>query len=69
MLIALSTLGVIYGAALLWQWCEPEVCRVTFEPRDAWVGVYWTDSSTRWRRSLTVYVCPLPMLPIRMEVS
>lgn len=32
-----------------------------FEPRDLWVGVYWTHGR--------VYVCLLPTLPILFEWS
>lgn len=38
--------------------------RVLFEPRDLWLGVYWD----RRPGALVVYVCVLPMLPIRIEV-
>jgi hypothetical protein len=41
---------------------------ILFEPRDIWIGVYWT-----WRRetldahSLHVYICVVPMLPIHLQ--
>jgi hypothetical protein len=53
-----------------------------FEPRDLWVGVYWTKhiivmvqlpNGTQLNfdpplRSLQIYVCLIPMLPILIEV-
>lgn len=36
---------------------------VLFEPRDLWVGVYWTK--TVW--TFTVYICIIPMLPIKLN--
>ena len=33
-----------------------------FEPRDIWVGVYWK----RYPAALEVYVCLLPIVPIRL---
>lgn len=49
-----------------------------FEPRDLWVGVYWNfDSISRtimtgffggnFHKYLAVYICILPMLPIKLE--
>lgn len=42
--------------------------QLKFEPRDIWVGVYWEYNKeaimTRW---LNVYLCILPMLPIRFR--
>lgn len=38
---------------------------VYFEPRDMWVGVYWKP----WRKAVEVYVCLLPMLPLRVYVQ
>jgi hypothetical protein len=34
--------------------------RVLWEPRDLWIGIYWTRSAQR----LLIYVCVLPCLPI-----
>ena len=41
-----------------------------FEKRDLWVGVYWDHR--RWvtgGSTLTVYVCLVPCLPVRVSVS
>lgn len=36
---------------------------VIWEPRDAWVGLYWNKT----RSETSVYVCILPFLPIRFK--
>lgn len=39
---------------------------VKFEPRDLWVGIYWTFNrsvESSYKR-LKVYVCIVPLLPI-----
>lgn len=41
-----------------------------FEPRDLWVGIYW-NYIYRWSSAqdcLEIYVCVLPMLPIKVEL-
>jgi hypothetical protein len=41
--------------------------RLLWEPRDMWVGVYWTrDEVAPGVPLLTVYVCVVPCLPIRL---
>lgn len=42
--------------------------RVLFEPRDVWIGVYW---DRRWRGGvplLYVYICIVPVFPLRLIV-
>ncbi len=37
------------------------------EPRDLWVGIYWDlTREMRGMRHLDVYICLLPMLPLRL---
>lgn len=39
-----------------------------FEPRDLWFGVYWDrPTPSGWHRSLDVYVCLLPLLPLKFQ--
>lgn len=35
--------------------------KIYFEPRDAWVGVFWDR-----RPNLTVWICVIPFVPIRL---
>lgn len=41
---------------------------VKFEPRDIWIGAYWLYSKSveSTYRSLRIWICLLPMLPIRL---
>ena len=41
--------------------------RCLFEPRDLWVGVYWNFVRDDWKRQLDVYICVVPMLPVRLR--
>lgn len=34
--------------------------KLFFEPRDIWIGVYWTSN----RDTLKVYVCLVPCIPL-----
>jgi len=38
-----------------------------FEPRDMWVGVYWNRWRGLDRHWLSVYVCPVPTLVVRVD--
>lgn len=38
-----------------------------FEPRDLWVGAYWRLGHEADYRTLTVYVCLIPCLPVRAD--
>jgi len=42
--------------------------RIQFEPRDIWIGVYWTKEQTGRGRLLTLYICLVPMLPITLQI-
>ena len=42
--------------------------QIKFEPRDIWVGVYWTTRDGVFDRGLDFYVCILPMLPIIFRI-
>jgi hypothetical protein len=40
-----------------------------FEPRDLWVGIYWTMSEDAWARFLEIYVCIIPTLPLHVVIE
>jgi hypothetical protein len=41
--------------------------RLRFEPRDLWVGVYWNRTGGVYGSCyLDVYICVIPMLPLRL---
>lgn len=44
------------------------IISLDWEPRDAWVGVYWDhdQSGTVWSRD--VYVCLVPFLPLHVQL-
>ena len=45
----------------------PFVAFLLWEPRDLWVGIYWNKVRAEYGHArLDVYVCVLPMLPIRL---
>lgn len=37
--------------------------QIIFEPRDAWIGVYWN----RIGNAMDVYICLLPFLPLHFS--
>ena len=46
-------------------WMKPDIY---FEPHDIWIGVYWKTRSRKKGTSIfTLYICPLPMLVIRIS--
>jgi hypothetical protein len=42
---------------------------IKFEPRDIWVGVYWLTDGWGVIRVLTLYICLLPCLPLRIDLE
>lgn len=46
--------------------------RLLFEPRDLWIGVYWTyekfQNPSYWPRMFTLYLGVLPTLPIQLRL-
>jgi hypothetical protein len=41
--------------------------RLLFEPRDLWVGVYWDRIYEVYEQGYDLYICLLPMLPIKVS--
>ena len=46
----------------------PDKVRIEFKPQDLWVGAYWqTDNYGPHQDQTTMWICLLPMLPIRIS--
>ena len=41
--------------------------RLIWEPRDFWIGVYWERVYEVYERGFDLYVCLVPMFPIRIS--
>ena len=41
--------------------------RLLFEPRDLWVGLYWTKD--RFTESWHFYICIVPMFPLKITIA
>jgi hypothetical protein len=40
-----------------------------FEPRDLWMGAYWDTYWEGPHKTLDVYLCVIPMLPVRISMQ
>lgn len=40
-----------------------------FEPRDLWIGCYWLTDGWGVIRTLTLYFCLVPCLPLRVDLE
>lgn len=41
--------------------------QLLWEPRDWWVGVYWNYSEAIGGDKLDIYICIIPLLPIKFQ--
>lgn len=46
---------------------RPEEITFKFEPRDLWIGVYWDFDRGKLTHSLSVYICLLPTLCLKLR--
>lgn len=50
-----------------WRAAMPRLwLAVLLEPRDAWIGLYWTRPDVNWERAVDVYVCVVPFVPLKV---
>jgi hypothetical protein len=60
----------IYGKELqLFRLLKPKEklsVKILWEPRDLWIGLYWTTNN-EWATSRIFFICLLPCLPIRIH--
>jgi len=47
---------------------ETEI-KLKFEPRDLWIGVYWDGGHEGRFHWLVIYICVIPMLPIKIGMN
>lgn len=66
--LAKSGRKVVHGGD--WTRSPAFTVSLLWEPRDLWVGVYWTrERKPGWRRSvIEVYVCVVPCLPLKLRL-
>lgn len=76
LVIAGALAGALAGAGVLAAvaWVVRRLSRVRrarflFEPRDLWVGCYWRKDGWGVMRSLTLYFCIVPCLPLRVDLE
>jgi hypothetical protein len=63
-------IGRLLRRRFLHRWTIGRVgLELIFEPRDLWLGVYWTttDGALTGERWAMVYVCIVPCLPLRLS--
>jgi hypothetical protein len=42
---------------------------IKFEPKDIWIGIYWTTHNWVYEKELDLYICIIPMLPIKIAIK
>jgi hypothetical protein len=63
--------GWFFIRSIMRGWYRVTFIAVKWEPRDVWIGVYWTPYPDGWLPFLTnfrVYVCIVPMVPIIFDL-
>lgn len=55
---------------LLWHFANfGFALNLYFEPRDVWVGVYWDTCWEGPEKTLELYVCIVPLFPLRVSFT